>query len=250
MKFRLPLFALFVAGSAVMVGAAASSHRDTSVTKSHVGKSGASESEQIFLTVDDAIQELFADMSLINREAMGSSHRETVGPFFGFSRIPWMNKHQAYRDTLLQFKTANHFDQVIKGFKKEGWDVGLFGYGTYPDALNSKLRVRYADATSSPHNWEADAPQDLSDGERTETYRRLQANFSSLQEQAEALAKEALPTLLRRPDASIDKSNGNLHFRARTIRLTKEDCLKCHGDHKLGDPMAVIVLTARKSSGQ
>ena len=49
---------------------------------------------------------------------------------------------------------------------------------------------------------------------------------------------------------SIDQVKGTvngLEAEARPLRVTKKECLKCHSDSKVGDPLAILVYVVKKN---
>lgn len=208
--------------------------------------------EQIFLTVDDAVQTLFADMSLINRAAAKSGRsQKSVGPFFGFSRMPEVSTHTVISQQLMEFKSAKDYKDVMQSYMKEGYDVGAFGFTSYPGLIDSeKLRLRYADATSSAQNWWMSREnRNWSDPKVEAEYKRRDEEFGALNVMAQEFARESAATLLKRPDAAVTKRVGTVTLQARAIRLENEQCMTCHGDMKLGDPLGMMVYSVKRHSG-
>ncbi|MBL8048554.1 MAG: hypothetical protein JNJ45_07730 [Chthonomonas sp.] len=221
--------------------------KDTS--RSSIAKSDvktASIEEQIFVTVDDKVQTLFADMSLINRDAKRSNPK-SVGPFFGMSRIPQVSTHSMISQQLMKFESAKDFHDTVRAYVREGYEVGVFGYTGYPNKVDgTEMRLRYSDGTMSPlQRWEELEKKDWNEVTQKQ-YQQWQDQFEKLEAQAKDFAHEASATIAGRHDAIVTKDLGPVMLRAKAIRLDNKECMSCHGDMKLGDPLAVMVYAVQR----
>ena len=62
-----------------------------------------------------------------------------------------------------------------------------------------------------------------------------------------ALARKAMPTLAKK-DLFRSELNGD-EVQLRPLRLSKPECLPCHAESKIGDPLALMLYTVKRKKG-
>jgi len=170
--------------------------------------------EEIVSELDAHYQARFLDLSGIERGMFGRSRIEASS----------IKKHGGYQ---AQFPRIN---------ESYWYAIQLFG--------NEGKPLRFGDLQNRLHLSYWRTPESL-ETERGRRWQKLEAFDLTLKE---AIARfsdpKAKPIVVMR-DA--------VRWELRPVRLSKKECLSCHGDSKLGDPIAVMAYgTApmRKSPGK
>ncbi len=170
------------------------------------------------MMINDGYQNALEDLAMTEmrtiqgRDANGKAVTLKIPAKFGFSRVPTF--------TVLHNGVVRN-SKVPMGSPSNKFDLQFFGLSEFGKPLQAgSLKINKEVGVS--------------------------VNKLKPSEQKEIVdfAEKALPQLL-----TIDEVRGKVYGRdavAKPLRLTKKECLKCHTDSKVGDPLAVMVYAVKK----